>query len=1170
MKACKTALHVVALFIKLHSPSLISLFLIGSLTTAAYAGGSMVTVGSPGFGSSPSYYPYIDFDNTGTPYVSNRVINSPNTYIDIYKFDGNDWVTVGPQLIINSTITKYKFAVSPGGQPYIVYENGSGTYAVHAKRLNGNTWENVGGGTGQVSQAVAYKPDIKIADNGTVFVSYMDHSNYYHTGPSVKKFNGSSWSYVGQQNFVSQSIIYLDLAVDSSGTPYVVLEDCNICANCCLPRLLKFDGSIWRYQGNSAGAQSYHDFDVYVPNKAYTTHTNWIYSHVKEWEGGSWNSTGTSNMTGYSQEKIVADQNGLPWWLIKKGAYELYYYDDNNWTQKATFSANVGEHDIGYDRVNGIFYMVYRDIDQGSKVTVLKYDCQFLADTIPVDTLTDLNDYCSAPMEWSNDAFAADGTKGSCHDNGPNNTRWFAFQATTSDIHIKVKTGPGFGGLKYGFAALFNECGDELDCYRYASPSDSLELISTSLVPGNWYFFSVDNYTGINYSGSFTLCISDVINYNYNNHDGAQVLSDLNSWCSANAEYTTIGATGDESKGSCHDNGPNYNRWFKFQATTNDIQIDFKTGGAEGTLKYPFVALWDEAGTELNCQRYTETYDDMLIQQTGLTIGNWYYISVDNYFGPQYTGTFSLCIDDALTYDYDDWNGALTLAHNSGCSADAAYSTHEATGDQSKGSCHDNGPNYNRWFKFQATTSNVQIDYKTGGSEGSMRYPFLALWNDSGGELDCQSYTQAYDDMQIRYSGLTIGNWYYISVDNYYGPNYVGSFSLCVDDVFSYDYDNKAGATVLTNFNNWCSVDAIYSTVDATPDENAGSCWYNGPSYNRWFQFTAPAGGTVEIEMKTGGSRGTMRYPFMALWDAGGTEIGCDVYSSPYDTLNIFANTLTPGNTYYISVDNYEGVNYQGAFTLCINGNFDNDFRAGATLLSNTNNFCSADAAYSTIGATTDEAKPSCWDNGPNYNRWFRFSGPASGNVDVTVQTGGSKGSMRYTFLALYDNSMTELDCGRYVTIQGNLSVTATGLTPGNNYYVEVDNYVGVNYRGSFTICIDDDGVPKGMSEAEQEINEEIIQDQTAFQGFINRTLQIFPNPSAGNIFIRMEDIGKAQTEIGLEILNLHGQTVFKAMQFSLSAGQSKKLELGDLPKGIYFVVIEKYGNRVARKLILQ
>ena len=68
---------------------------------------------------------------------------------------------------------------------------------------------------------------------------------------------------------------------------------------------------------------------------------------------------------------------------------------------------------------------------------------------------------------------------------------------------------------------------------------------------------------------------------------GAIELTDLNNWCSANAAFTTINATSDGVVGSCWENGPNYTRWFKFTALSNNATIQMKVAGVEGTLQHP-------------------------------------------------------------------------------------------------------------------------------------------------------------------------------------------------------------------------------------------------------------------------------------------------------------------------------------------------------------------------------------------------------------------------------------------------------------------------------------------------------------------------------------------------------------------------------------------------------
>src|ERR1041385_4249339 len=74
---------------------------------------------------------------------------------------------------------------------------------------------------------------------------------------------------------------------------------------------------------------------------------------------------------------------------------------------------------------------------------------------------------------------------------------------------------------------------------------------------------------------------------------------------------------------------------------------------------------------------------------------------------------------------------ATTLAHNVGCSANAAYTTTGATADGARPTKWGTGPTNNVWFKFQATTTSMSVDLKTGTPEGTMKRPRLSLHNSS-------------------------------------------------------------------------------------------------------------------------------------------------------------------------------------------------------------------------------------------------------------------------------------------------------------------------------------------------------------------------------------------------------------------------------------------------------
>ncbi|MEZ5069672.1 MAG: hypothetical protein R2751_01560 [Bacteroidales bacterium] len=732
--------------------------------------------------------------------------------------------------------------------------------------------------------------------------------------------------------------------------------------------------------------------------------------------------------------------------------------DANNELACARYYAEYSDIRLGFDGlVPGDWYYLIAD-NHGGSINYRGTFTMSLEDQVNYDfkvgavEISNPHNYCSADAEFTTLNASPDGDAGSCWPNGPNFNRWFKFTATTSEAMVQLKTGGDEGTLRYGLLALWDDSGTELACGRYSSDYSDINLAYTNLNPGDTYYITVDNHGGsINYRGTFTLCVDDEVDYDY--PEGARILSDLNNWCSAEQAYTTMDATGDTLVGSCWNTGPNYDRWFKFQATTNEVLVRLLTGGDEGTLRYGYVAIWDSSFNQVACNRYAYDYDDVTVGSASLTPGDWYFISIDNYAADGYRGTFSLCITDDVDYDFRE--GAVVLADIDGwCSADAAFSTVGATADGVSGSCWPNGPNFNRWFTFQATSTEVMFRVQTGGDQGTLRYGLAALYDTLGNELNCARYASDYDDIEIGYTSLVPGEWYFLQVDNYNNTGYRGTFTLCVDD--EVDYDFKAGAKVMTDLDNWCSPQQAYTTIGASPDEAAGSCWPNGPNYNRWFTFQATTS-MINATIHTGGDDGTIRYVLATLWDSVGNELICQRYASDYDDVHIGYTSLVPGEWYYLSVDNYSGTGNRGTFTLCLNDTVDYDYPEAAVVIPSIVNYCSADAQFTTIGASGDHIQPSNWPNGPNYNRWFKFQATASGEATISLNIGGDEGTLRYPLLALWDTTLTELASKQYISQYDDLEIGYTGLTPGEWYFVSVDNYANAAYRGTFSLCIDNE-----------------------------------------------------------------------------------------------------------------
>ncbi len=677
------------------------------------------------------------------------------------------------------------------------------------------------------------------------------------------------------------------------------------------------------------------------------------------------------------------------------------------------------------------------------------------------EDVTGLIGTCSSDAAYTTIGASPDRSAGSCWNNsGPQLNRWFRFQCPDNGIiNITVDINGTKGTQRRTQVALWDSSlSTEVECARYTSTNaDDVVLGAVGLTANNWYFISVDAFN-TSYDGTFTLCLDSIADYDY--YEGAENVTSLIGTCSSDAAYTTIGASADRSAGSCWNNsGPQLNRWFRFQAPDNGIiNITVDIDGTKGTQRRTQVALWDSSlSTEVECARYTSTNaDDVVLGAVGLTANDWYFISVDA-FNTSYDGTFTLCLDSIADYDY--YEGAISLdGIKGGCSPDAFYTTIGASPDRSAGSCWNNsGPQLNRWFKFTSPNSGqINITIHVDGTQGTQRRTQIALWDSSlSTEIECARYTSTNaDDVTIGSTSLTAGDTYFVSVDAF-NTSYDGTFTICVDT--TPDYDFHEGAVHITDVNNWCSSDAEYTTIGASPDKSAGSCWNNsGPQLNRWFKFQATALGNITITVDVSGTKGTQRRTQVALWDsAGTTEIECARYTSTNaDDVVIGATGLTPNDWYFISVDAFN-TSYDGTFTLCVDDTPDYDFYEGAEELTDLNNWCSADAAYTTIGASNDQSAGSCWNNsGPQLNRWFKFQAIDS-DATITVDIDGTKGTQRRTQLAVWDSSLsTQIACARYVSNNSDVSVSPTGLTIGDWYFIAVDAF-NTSYDGTFTLCID-------------------------------------------------------------------------------------------------------------------
>jgi hypothetical protein len=243
----------------------------------------------------------------------------------------------------------------------------------------------------------------------------------------------------------------------------------------------------------------------------------------------------------------------------------------------------------------------------------------------------------------------------------------------------------------------------------------------------------------------------------------------------------------------------------------------------------------------------------------------------------------------------------------------------------------------------------------------------------------------------------------------------------------------------------------------ATPDGVQAACWFDAEvESDIWFFFTAPASGSVDIETyDTGGSDDTQLAVFGS--DDGTcsgtlTEVGCNDDISGSDYMSFLTVTgMTPGNTYFIQVDGWQGT--QGVFDMSVTA-LTNDALCDAFPATVDGGVFTAD----NTGATADGEQGSClFDAAVENDIWYFFTAPASGVVEIeTFDTGGSDD----TQIVVYSSSdgtcagtLTEVGCNDDISGTDYMSFALVeGLTAGDTYFIQVDGWQGT--QGSFDMEI--------------------------------------------------------------------------------------------------------------------
>ncbi len=365
------------------------------------------TVGTTGFSAQYAYYNSIAMDTAGVPYVvfaSGGTLHSSFGPAVAMKFNGTSWVTVGSPRFSGLAAEHCTIAIDKNTNiPYVAYDAYDtivNTYGpANVMKFDGTDWVQVG--SPNFSAGEAWTISIAIDNSGTPYVVYMDSVNGYKA--TVMKYNGTSWVSVGSPGFSAGWAENTAIAIDSSGTPYVVFENHLQFHGA---TVMKFDGTSWVTVGGSYMSDSTADWPSIAIDHSSTPYVSYFdYGHggaatVKKFDGTSWVGVGSPGFTTGSATftSIVIDNTGAPYVAFCDQSHGLatsvVKFDGTTWNfiGTAISRANVWYTSMALNK-NGIPYVTFADAGIGQKASVMKlHDTTSTTlvknATVPAPTLT--------------------------------------------------------------------------------------------------------------------------------------------------------------------------------------------------------------------------------------------------------------------------------------------------------------------------------------------------------------------------------------------------------------------------------------------------------------------------------------------------------------------------------------------------------------------------------------------------------------------------------------------------------------------------------------------------------------------------------------------------------------------------------------------------------------
>jgi hypothetical protein len=606
---------------------------------------------------------------------------------------------------------------------------------------------------------------------------------------------------------------------------------------------------------------------------------------------------------------------------------------------------------------------------------------------------------------------------------------WYSFTAVNTTHYITVK---GDGTYKSGIQLYSGLCGGLISIGTYTNTSTSIAATVSGLTVGQKYYYRVYHNVANTYPSitSFETCVENYI---------------LNNECTG-AEIITPGLPGDlcsnkigknpaatQSLPGCAGSAED-DVWYKFQATntTHFIEVDGYTSFDAVVQLYSGTCA---SPTSFICKNSTAADGLETIKQTGLTIGDWYYIRVyDNSATASTTPYFGICVNTPPVND--DCANAIAINVGNTCTpefGDGTYASQTTAATGGKGNANDD-----LWYKFIADTTVAYINVQP-----SLDYnPIVELYSACGTAIT--GVNALYDDASYgkgvfgtaKASGLIAGNTYYYRVYDAAGPTNPAtmSFTTCVVNPAKNDDCAKATKINAGFVCNEVEGDGTFASQSLPATGGKGTAnddvWFTFKATSTSHNITVNASLTYNPIVQLYANCTTPTTGGSALYDDATFPVGASGTAK--------VNGLTIGQDYYYRVYDQASTNPATmSFTTCVTAAPVNDDCANATTVfaSNTCDEISGDGKYATQSV---EASCSGGPTSTDDDVWYKFTATATKHF-ISVSPDDSNYDPIVQVFDACGTTHTPVYCEDNLYKKGKFGTgVVTGLTPGNTYHYRV------------------------------------------------------------------------------------------------------------------------------------